>query len=161
VQHEEVNAWPAARKFTGAARGEAARLAVATWRQEGTYQLAGRFLAERQNRTRHGSGIMTNKIPLFIAAALALVSVTASQAQQSEPSPRQPLLQRGDPATVGAGPTSSAPGQTNYDPPKGASVTTDDRGVTTTNSAGGDSKSKGVRPDRGNESYDAVTPDGK
>jgi len=104
---------------------------------------------------------MTNKIPLFIAAALALVSVTASQAQQSEPSPRQPLLQRGDPATVGAGPTSSAPGQTNYDPPKGASVTTDDRGVTTTNPAGEDPKSKGVRPDRGNESYDATTPDGK
>src|SRR5262245_10586938 len=104
---------------------------------------------------------MANKIPLFTAAALALVSATASQAQQSEPSPRPPSLQRDDPATVGAGPTSSAPGQTNYDPPNGASVTTDDRGVTTRNSTSEDPKSKGVRPDRGNESYDAATPDGK
>jgi hypothetical protein len=101
---------------------------------------------------------MMKKIHLFTAAALTLVSAAASQAQQSEPS----APPRGDPATVGAGPTSSAPGQTNYDPPKGgASVTTDDRGVTTTNSAGEDSKSKGVRPDRGNESYDAVAPGGK
>jgi hypothetical protein len=99
---------------------------------------------------------MTNKIALFTAAALTLVSATASRAQQHEPS-----SQRSDPATVGAGPTSTAPGQTNYDPPKGASVTTDDRGVTTTNSAGEDPKSKGVRPDRGNESYDAAAPDGK
>jgi hypothetical protein len=110
-------------------------------------------------RTRHGTGTMTNKIHLFTAAALTLPA--ASQAQQSEPTSRQPILQRGDPATVGAGPTSSAPGQTNYDPPRGASVTTDDRGVTTTNSAGEDSKSKGVRPDRGNESNDVAAPDGK
>jgi|SRR5262245_31982701 hypothetical protein len=101
---------------------------------------------------------MASKIHLFIAA-LTLVSAAASQAQ---PSSQEPSSPRGDPATVGAGPTSSAPGQTNYDPPKGgASVTTDDRGVTTTNSAGEDSKSKGVRPDRGNESYDAVAPGGK
>ena len=100
---------------------------------------------------------MTKKIHLFTAAALTLVSAVASQAQQSEPS----APQRGDPATVGAGPTSSAPGQTNYDPPKGASVTTDDRGVTTRNSTGEDPKSKGVRPDRGNESYDATAPDEK
>jgi hypothetical protein len=104
---------------------------------------------------------MTNMTRLFTAAALTLVSAAASQAQQGEPLSRQPTLQGGDPATVGAGPTSSAPGQTNYDPPKGASVTTDDRGVTTTNSAGEGSKSKGVRPDRGNESYDAAAPDGK
>jgi hypothetical protein len=101
---------------------------------------------------------MASKNHLFIAAALMLVSAAASQAQQ--PSSHEPSSPRGDPATVGAGPTSSAPGQTNYDPPKGASVTTDDRGVTTTNSAGEDSKSKGVRPDRGNESYDAAAPDG-
>jgi hypothetical protein len=104
---------------------------------------------------------MTSMIRLFTAAALTLVLAAASQAQHSEPSSRQPVLHGGDPATVGAGPTSSAPGQTNYDPPRGASVTTDDRGVTTTNSAGEDSKSRGVRPDRGNESYDAVAPDGK
>src|SRR5262245_51367300 len=102
---------------------------------------------------------MAKPISLFTAAALALVSVTAARAQQH--SSHEPSSRRGDPATVGAGPTSSAPGQTNYDPPKGASVTTDDRGVTTTNSAGEDSKSKGVRPDRGNESYDTVAPDGK
>ena len=112
-------------------------------------------------RTRHGTGILTNMIRLFTAAALTLVLAAASQAQHSEPSSRQPVLHGGDPATVGAGPTSSAPGQTDYDPPSGGSVTTDDRGVTTTNPAGGDSKSKGVRPDRGNESYDAVAPDGK
>jgi hypothetical protein len=104
---------------------------------------------------------MTSMIRLFTAAALTLVSAAASQAQQGEPLSRQPTLQGGDPATVGAGPTSSAPGQTNYDPPRGASVTTDDRGVTTTNSGGEDSKSKGVRPDRGNESYDAAAPDAK
>src|SRR5262245_6873928 len=102
---------------------------------------------------------MASKIHLFIAVALTLLSATAPQAQQ--PSSHQPSSPRDDPATVGAGPTSSAPGQTNYDPPKGASVTTDDRGVTTTNSADEDSKSKGVRPDRGNESYDATAPDGK
>jgi hypothetical protein len=102
---------------------------------------------------------MMKKIHLFTAAALALVSATAAQAQQ--PSSREPSSPRDDPATVGAGPTSSAPGQTNYDPPRGASVTTDDRGVTTTNPAGEDTKSKSVRPDRGNESYDAVAPDGK
>jgi hypothetical protein len=101
---------------------------------------------------------MASKMHLFIAAALTLLSAAASQAQ---PSSHEPSWPRGDPATVGAGPTSSAPGQTNYDPPKGASVTTDDRGVTTTNSAGEDPKRKGVRPDRGNESYDAAAPDGK
>jgi hypothetical protein len=102
---------------------------------------------------------MASKMHLFIAAALTLVSAAASQAQQ--PSSDEPASPRGDPATVGAGPTSSAPGQTNYDPPRGGSVTTDDRGVTTTNPAGEDSKSKGLRRDRGNESYDAVAPDGK
>ena len=102
---------------------------------------------------------MANRIYLFTAAALTLISATAPRAQQ--PLSHEPSSPRGDPATVGAGPTSSAPGQTNYDPPSGASVTTDDRGVTTMNSAGEDSKSKGVRPDRGNESYDAAAPDAK
>jgi hypothetical protein len=102
---------------------------------------------------------MANTISLFTAVAMTLVSATSARAQQ--PSSHEPSSQRGDPATVGAGPTSSAPGQTNYDPPKGTSVTTDDRGVTTTNSGGEDQKSKGVRPDRGNESYDAAAPDGK
>lgn len=102
---------------------------------------------------------MAKPISLFTAAALTLVSVSAARAQQ--PSSHEPSSPRSDPATVGAGPTSSAPGQTNYDPPKGGSVTTDDRGVTTTNSTSQEPKSKSVRPDRGNESYDAVAPDGK
>lgn len=55
---------------------------------------------------------------------------TAAWAQQS--GPQQPPPQRDDPATSGAGPTSGAPGQLNYDPPKGGSVTTDSKGVTTT-----------------------------
>ena len=92
---------------------------------------------------------MAKPISLFTTVALALVSVTAARAQQ--PSSHEPSSPRGDPATVGAGPTSSAPGQTNYD----------DRGVTTTNSTSQEPKSKGVRPDHGNESYDAVAPDGK
>jgi hypothetical protein len=95
----------------------------------------------------------------FTLAALICAWATAAPAQQSTPTP-QPSPQRHDPATVGAGPTSNAPGQTNYDPPKGAPVTTDDRGVTTTNSPSGGSTGGGMRRDQGNESYDAA-PDGK
>jgi hypothetical protein len=96
----------------------------------------------------------------LVLVALICACATASAAQQSEPAPQQPLPQRHDPATVGAGPTSSAPGQTNYDAPKNAPVTTDDRGVTTTNSPSDHSTGAGVRRDQGNESYDAA-PDGK
>jgi hypothetical protein len=92
----------------------------------------------------------------FVLIALICACATASAAQQSE----QPSPQRHDPATVGAGPTSRAPGETHYDAPKGAPVTTDDRGVTTTNSPSDRSTGAGVRRDQGNESYDAA-PDGK
>jgi hypothetical protein len=64
------------------------------------------------------------------AAALCASSWTTAGAQQS--APQQPPAHRDDPATSGAGPTSGAPGQLNYDPPKGGSVTTDSKGVTTT-----------------------------
>ena len=102
---------------------------------------------------------MAASIRSFTFIALICASTTASWAQQSGPSSQQPAP-REDPAAVGAGPTSTAPGQTNYDPPKGAPVTTDDRGVTTTNSPSQRSTSGGARRDQGNESYDAA-PDSK
>jgi len=95
----------------------------------------------------------------FTSVALICAWATAAAAQQSAPTP-QPSPQRHDPATVGAGPTSGAPGQTNYDPPKGAPVTTDDRGVTTPSSPNDRATGGGMRRDQGNESYDAA-PDGK
>jgi hypothetical protein len=64
------------------------------------------------------------------AAVLCASTWTTAWAQQS--APQQPPSQRDDPATAGAGPTSGAPGQLNYDPPKSGSVTTDSKGVTTT-----------------------------
>src|SRR5262245_52065136 len=65
----------------------------------------------------------------LIGIALSTMWVGMAWTQQS--SPPQSSVQRDDPATSGAGPTSGAPGQFNYDPPKGGSVTTDSRGVTT------------------------------
>jgi hypothetical protein len=82
-----------------------------------------------------------------------LWSTVMSFAQQNT-SPLPPS-QRDDPATSGAGPTSRAPGQYNYDSPKDGSVTTDSRGVTTTNSKAESSKTDDVPLDRGNESMDA------
>ena len=65
-----------------------------------------------------------------VLSASVIMCWTTSRAQQS--APQQSPLQRDDPATSGAGPTSGAPGLLNYDPPKGGSVTTDSKGVTTT-----------------------------
>jgi len=63
------------------------------------------------------------------------------------------------PDTLGAGPTSSAPGMMNYGPPKGASETTDARGVTTKSPV--DTKAPAHEPsdtkpplDQGNENFD-------
>ena len=89
----------------------------------------------------------------FIGAALLCASGTMSWAQQS--GPQQPPLQRDDPATVGAGPTSGAPGQYNYDPPKGGSVTTDAKGVTTTHPNTNVPQNKDAPIDRGNDSVGA------
>jgi hypothetical protein len=61
----------------------------------------------------------------LIGLVVLSVSGGLSWSQQSS------TKQRDDPATSGAGPTSGAPGQYNYDPPRGGSVTTDARGVTT------------------------------
>ena len=63
--------------------------------------------------------------PCAVIAILMCAAGTMSQAQESGPPQPTP---RDDPATSGAGPTSRAPGQFDYDPPKGASVTTDQRG---------------------------------
>jgi hypothetical protein len=84
------------------------------------------------------------------AVALLWGSGSMSWAQQS--TSQQPPLQRDDPATSGAGPTSGAPGQLNYDPPKDGSVTTDSRGVTTTSPKSDNPKTDDVPRDRGNES---------
>jgi hypothetical protein len=65
----------------------------------------------------------------IIVIALTIGSPGFAWPQQS--SPPQPPMERDDPATSGAGPTSGAPGQHNYDPPKSGSVTYDSRGVTT------------------------------
>jgi hypothetical protein len=119
----------------------------------------GRFL-RKSKIAFEGNRIMAASIRSFTFIALICASTTASWAQQSGPSSQQPATPREDPAAVGAGPTSTAPGQTNYDPPKGAPVTTDDRGVTTTNSPSQPSTGGGGRRDQGNESYDAA-PDGK
>jgi hypothetical protein len=88
----------------------------------------------------------------FIGAVLFCACNPMSWAQQSGPPQRS--LQQGDSPTVGTGPSSTAPGQLNYDPPKDGSVTTDDRGVTTTQP-----KASAPRPhvpvDRGNDSVGA------
>jgi hypothetical protein len=92
---------------------------------------------------------------IFIgAAALLWGSASMSWAQQS--TSQQPPLQRHDPATSGAGPTSGAPGQLNYDPPKDGSVTTDSRGVATTNPKSDNPKTDDVQRDPGNESVGAT-----
>ncbi len=83
---------------------------------------------------------------------------TTSFAQQSGAQP--PAVPRDDPATSGAGPTSGAPGQLDYDRPKGAPpTTTDSRGVTTTHPKADDAKPADKAPrDQGNESMGTTTP---
>ena len=90
------------------------------------------------------------KICCFTGAALLWSSGMMSWAQQS--TSQQPALQRDDPATSGAGPTSRAPGQLDYDSPKDGFVTTDSRGVTTTNPKSDSPKTNDIPRDRGNES---------
>ena len=90
-----------------------------------------------------------------VIAILMCAAGTISRAQESGPPQPTP---RHDPATSGAGPTSRAPGQLDYDPPKGASVTTDQRGHTTTNSTSGGSTPSSPPLDQGNESMDAIAP---
>jgi hypothetical protein len=67
---------------------------------------------------------------IFSAAVMCVSAGPTAWTQQS--APQQLPSQRDDPATAGAGPTSGAPGQLNHDPPKSGSVTTDSKGVTTT-----------------------------
>jgi hypothetical protein len=111
--------------------------------------------------TPHGSRIMTFKIRSFASIVLVCASATVAMAQQSERRSQQPPVQRDDPASVGAGPTSRSPGQPIYEAPKGAPVTTDDRGVTTT-SPGSSGRSSNEAPrDQGNESSDVIAPDRK
>src|SRR5262245_16378131 len=88
------------------------------------------------NSKAHQSVVIPEAIMMpFIGRSAALVGVllltAASGRAWPQPSGTQPVP-RDDPATSGAGPTSSAPGQYNYDPPKSGSVTIDSRGVTTT-----------------------------
>ena len=113
---------------------------------------------------------MTFNIRSFAVAAWLCAAATASPAQQSGPHPQLPPSQRDDPVTSGAGPTSGAPatlgssrspGETSYEAPKGAAVTTDDRGVTTRNSAGQGAKTNDAPRDQGNDSFDAIAPDKK
>ena len=94
-------------------------------------------------------------------AVLCASSWTAAWAQQS--APQQPAPQRDDPATSGAGPTSGAPGQLNYDPPKSGSVTTDSKGVTTTQPKSDEPKSDAPKAneapvDFGNDSVGTTRP---
>ena len=89
-------------------------------------------------------------------AVLSASSWTTSWAQQS--APQQSPSQRDDPATSGAGPTSGAPGQFNYDPPKGGSVTTDSKGVTTTQPKRDAPKTNEAPADFGNDSADTTSP---
>ena len=89
----------------------------------------------------------------FIGAALLCVSGAVSWAQPD--GPQQPPLQRDDPATSGAGPTSGAPGQFNHGPPTNGPVTTDAAGVTTTHPNAVVPKTQDAPLDRGNESVGA------
>ena len=91
---------------------------------------------------------------ICIAACLLWSSAIVSWAQQN--AGQQPPLQRDDPATSGAGPTSGAPGQLDYDSPRHGSTTTDARGVTTTAPRNDAPKIDDVPPDLGNESVDAI-----
>jgi hypothetical protein len=91
---------------------------------------------------------------VFVAAGVLWSSAMASWAQEN--TSQQPFLQRHDPATSGAGPTSRAPGQFNYDPPKDGSFTTDARGVTTVTPKSDGPKTDDAPPDPGNESVGAV-----
>src|SRR5262245_46948702 len=88
-------------------------------------------------------------VALIGAALLSVgcgVSGGVSRAEQS--APPQPPVQRDDPATSGAGPTSGAPGQLDYNPPKGSPpATTDSRGVTTRHPNSDGAKTDGVKPD--------------
>lgn len=81
---------------------------------------------------------MALKIRSFFLVVMFCVPAAAmAQAQQ-------PPQQRDDPASVGTGPSSRAPGEMNYEAPK-APVTTNDRGVTTSadKPTPGDSKNPG------------------
>lgn len=90
----------------------------------------------------------------FVCVAVMCASAwTAAWAQQQQPSP-----QRNDPATSGAGPTSGAPGQLNYDPPKNGSVTTDSKGVTTTQPKSDSPKTNEAPVDFGNDSVGTTRP---
>ncbi len=97
-----------------------------------------------------------------LTGALLCVSsglpATTSFAQQSDAQP--PAVPRDDPATSGAGPTSGAPGQLDYDRPKGSPpTTTDSRGVTTTHPKADDAKVTRKPPlDQGNDSMGTTAP---
>lgn len=93
----------------------------------------------------------------FVCAATMCASAwTALWAEQS--APQQAPSQRDDPATSGAGPSSGAPGQLNYDPPKGGSVTTDSKGVTTTQPKSDAPKTNEAPADFGNDSAGTTPP---
>ena len=103
------------------------------------------------------SGMLTGAAVL---CALNGMSCAISWAQQSK---SQSSSLRHDPATSGAGPTSGAPGQYDYDRPKGAPpTTTDARGVTTTHPKGTGAKTDGAKTetplDSGNESAGTTAP---
>jgi hypothetical protein len=103
------------------------------------------------------SGMLTGAALLCASNGM---SCAISWAQQNDP---QSPAQRHDPATSGAGPTSGAPGQYDYDRPKGAPpTTTDARGVTTTHPKGTGAKTDGAKTDApldsGNESAGTTAP---
>jgi hypothetical protein len=92
---------------------------------------------------------------ILVATCLLWSSAMAAWAQGNTSS-QQPFLERHDPATSGAGPTSGAPGQLDYGSPKDGSTTTDARGVTTTAPRSDAPKTDDVPPDPGNESVGAT-----
>ena len=83
---------------------------------------------------------MAPSICSFVFVAALCLPVTAAMAQAQQPSQH-----RDDPASVGTGPGSRAPGEMNYEAPKRAPVTTNDSGVTMPAGAPtpGDSKNPG------------------
>jgi hypothetical protein len=92
----------------------------------------------------------------IMGAALGCTPGISTHSLAEQSSPLQPPLQRDDPATSGAGPTSGAPGLYNYDPPKEGSTTTDARGVTTTQPKSSSPKSNATPRDLGNDSINTT-----
>jgi hypothetical protein len=88
---------------------------------------------------------------------IVLFAASAGLAWPQQSVPPQTPVERHDPATSGAGPTSGAPGLHPNDPPKGSSVTIDPSGTATFKPTQRPAQTDAPL-DRGNESADTILP---